>query len=298
MAESKELVVYINGIYYPESQAKISIFDHAFLFGDGIFDTCCAMNDMIFKLDKHIDRLFKSARVVKLKVPLSKKELKKAVVEIVKRNRLKNAYVKIIITRGVGEEPLLDPRTCKPSVVIFTKPHLKLIQSERAENGIKCITSTYRRTPFVCLDSKIKCLNYLNLIMMRIEATERGADDAICLDLDGYVCEAPGFNLFTVKNHSMYTPPPINILIGITRETVIEIAKKDGITVEEKNLTLYDLYNADEIFVCGTAGGIIGVTELDGVKIGNGKPGPITKRVQSLYFELLKRGEQSTPIYE
>lgn len=298
MNKKKELVVYINNEYFPESEAKISIFDHAFLYGDGVFDTCCALNGRIFKLDEHIDRLFASARAIRLEIPLHKDKLKKAVIETVKRNNLKDAYIKIIVTRGVGG-PILDPRTCKkPNIIIFTKPYLQLIKSEKAKKGIKAITSTYRRTPFVCLDPKIKCLNYLNLILMKLEAIEKGAEDAICLDIDGYVCEAPGFNVFIVKNNEIYTPPPTNILVGITRQIVIEIAEKIGIKVMEKNLTLYDAYNADEIFICGTAGGIIGVTELDGIKIGKGNVGQITKKISSLYFKLLESGEQSTPIYE
>lgn len=293
----KESIVYIEGAFHPESEAKISVFDHIVLYGDGVFDTCCVWAGKVFKLDEHIDRLYESAHAIALPVPVSKQELRKIVLETVKRNELREAYVKILVSRGVGELPLLSPFNCQPSLIVFAKPYMRLVGGEKQESGIKVKTSSMRRIPSECLDPKIKATNYLNHVLMRLEANQAGADDAIALGMDGYVAEAPGYNVFVVKRGTLYTPGE-NILRGITRQTVLEIADKMELAVVEAKLTLFDLYNADEVFFTSTAGGIFPVREVDARQVGNGAPGPITKQIRDAYYQLLETGEHSTPVYE
>lgn len=294
---SNELVLYLNGDFVPQEQARISVFDHAVLYGDGVYDTICAWNGYLFRLDEHIDRLFRSMHTVKLECPVDKTELREIVIEAVRRNGLTNAYIKIVVTRGVSEEPLLDPRGCKTSLIVFVRPFLWLIKPEKLEKGTRTKIVSVRRIPAVCLEPKVKSLNYQNQAMAKIEALEAGVDEAIMLDLNGYVSEGPTYNLFLVSQNALYTPPE-NILLGITRDTVFELCEREGWPASEKWLTAYDLYNADELFFCSTAGGIIPITEVDGRRIGDGKPGPITQRLIKLYFEMLEKGVYGTPVFE
>ena len=292
---SQEPIIYVNGEYFPRSEARISVFDHVILYGDGVYDTLCAWNHMVFKLDEHIDRLYESAHAVKLEIPLSKSQMKEVVLETVRKNNLRNAYVKIVATRGVSAEPLLSPYNCTPGLIVFAVPYMSLVGGEHEMKGIKMIVSSLRRIPNECFSTKIKSCNYLNHVLMRMEANEAGADDAIELDMEGYVCEAPGYNVFMVKNGTLYTPGD-NILVGITRQTVLEIAKGEGIPVQTGRIQPFDLYNADEVFLSSTAGGIFSVRELDGRTIGGGVPGPMTILMRDRYLELLEEGIQSTPI--
>jgi branched-chain amino acid aminotransferase len=290
-----EAIVYVNGGFFPEKEAKISVFDHVILYGDGVYDTLVAWNNMIFKLNEHVDRLFESAHAIKLEIPLSKAELKQVVLETVKRNKLRNAYVKIIATRGVGEQPLMSPYNCTPGLIVFAVPYMSLVAGGGEVTGIKMIVSSLRRIPNECISTKIKSCNYLNHILMRMEANEAGADDAIELDMEGYVCEAPGYNVFMVKKGVIYTPGD-NILVGVTRETVIEMAEEANIPIREGRIQPFDLYNADEVFLSSTAGGVFSVAELDGRTIGTGKPGEITKQMIASYHALLENGDKSTPL--
>jgi branched-chain amino acid aminotransferase len=280
----------------PEANAKISVFDHVVLYGDGVFDTMCAWNYMVFKLDEHVDRLFESAHAIKLLIPLAKEKIKDVILETVRRNKLRNAYVKIIVTRGVGPQPLMSPKDCEPAVIVFAVPYMALVGDEGEDKGIKMIVSSLRRVPNECISTKIKSCNYLNHILMRMEANEAGADDPIELDTEGYVCEAPGYNVFMVKDGVIYTPEE-NILMGITRQTVIELAEKEGIRLVEGRIQVFDLYNADEVFLSSIAGGIFAVGKLDGRFIAEGKKGPITKMMQDSYLALLEDGKKSTPIF-
>lgn len=292
-----QLYVYIDGQYYKEQDAKISIFDHLVLYGDGVFDTCCAWNGKIFKLDQHISRLYYSAHSVGISIPLSKQDFKEAIIKTVRQCKLQNGYIKFIVTRGVGTAPLLDPRNCNPSIIIFARPSQFLIfDPDKSRRGIKCKTSSIRRIPDQCLDSKVKCCNYLNHVLMRMEAFNSGADDAIALTTDGFVAEAPGYNIFIVKDGRISAPSE-NILLGITRETVIEIARNIGINIFEVRLTVYDIYVADEVFFSSTAGGIIPVVELDSRIIGGGQPGPITLKIQAAYVKMLEEGIHGSSIY-
>lgn len=292
-----ERIVYLKDRFVPESQATISVFDHVVLYGDAVFDTACAWAGKVFKLDEHIDRFFESAHALKLEMLLDRPALKEIVLELMRRNELQNAYIKMIATRGVGLMPLMSPYNCEPNLIVFAIPYISLIDLEKQEKGLRAKVSSMRRIPSECLDSKIKCCNYLNHILMRMEANEAGLDEAIELGMDGYVAEAPGYNIFVVKEGALHTPAE-NILMGVTREAVFEIAADEGIPVSEARLTTFDLYNADELFLCSTAGGIFPITEVDGRSIGTGRPGPMTGKINALYMALLESGEKSTPAYD
>lgn len=291
----QEPILYVNGAFVSRNDAKISVFDHVILYGDGVYDTMCAWNHAIFKLDAHMDRLYESAHAIKLVIPMAKDELKKIVIETVRRNGLASAYVKVIVTRGVGAQPLMSPYNCEPGVIVFAVPYVSLVSGGRDETGIKMIVSSLRRIPNECISTKIKSCNYLNHILMRLEANEAGADDAIELDLEGYVCEAPGYNVFLVKKGVLYTPSD-NVLFGITRETVLELAAAMPMPVRETRVQPFDLYNADEVFLSSTAGGIFAVVQLDGRQIGDGRPGATTMAIRRMYAALLEARTQSTPV--
>jgi len=272
--------VYINGVFVPREEAKISVWDHGLLYGDGVFEAIRVYDWNIFKLKEHIDRLFESAKAIMINIPLSKDELISKVVELVKKNNLRYGYIRIIVTRGVG--PMgIDPRNCKKPTIIIMTERREPIWGERP---IVAITSSIRRIPPECIDPKIKSLNYLNNILAKIEAINAGADAAIMLNIQGYVSEASTENIFIVKNSILYTPPlEAGILRGITRETIMEIAKDLNIPVFERNLTLHDLYTADEVFLVGTAAELAPVVKIDGRIINDGKPGPIFRRIYEEY---------------
>ncbi|MFQ6121975.1 MAG: branched-chain-amino-acid transaminase [Dehalococcoidales bacterium] len=295
MAEEKEWIAYVNGEYVPQSEAKLSIFDHGVLFGDGVFDAWCAWNGNLFMLDEHIERLYRSLHHFQIDMPLTKEELKKIIIKVVEANGEKNQYMKCIVTRGVGPRPLLSPVGCKASVVVFSRPYLWLAEPGKEDKPLKARITSIRRTPPQCLDPKTKNLNYANLVLAKMEAQKAGADEAIMLDIDGFVNEGPGYNICVVKDGKIYTPPLVNVLIGITLQAVFEIAREVGIEMTETRLIPYDVYTADEVFLCSTGGGIIPIAEVDGRTISSGKIGPITTRVKQLYFEWLEKGVHGTP---
>jgi branched-chain amino acid aminotransferase len=294
MTLEKEWIAYVNGEYVPQSQAKLSIFDHGILYGDGIFDTWCAWNGYIFHLDQHADRLYRSIHAFQIDMPLSKEELKEVIVKVVEANGEKNQYIKCLVTRGVGPRPLLSPVGCKTSVVVFSRPYLSNVDPEKQSQEVRARITSVRRTPAQCLDPKAKNLNYANFVLAKMEAQYSGADEAIMLDIHGFVNEAPGYNIFIVKEGSLFTPAAENILIGVTRDTVFEIAAEEGLAAGEARLIPYDIYTADEVFLSSTAGGIIPVVEVDGRKIAGGKPGPVTRRLSQRYFEMLESGVHGT----
>jgi len=294
MSGQDEWIAYVNGEYIPQSQAKVSIFDHGLLYGDGVFDSWCAWNGNLFMMDEHIDRLYRSIHFFKIDMPLSKEELKKIVTKVVETNGAKNQYIKCIVTRGVGPRPLLSPVGCKASIIVFSRPYLWLTEAGK-EQGVKARITSIRRIPPQCLDPKAKNLNYANLVLAKIEALDAGADEAIMLDTNGFVNEGPGYNIFVVRKGELYTPPADNVLVGITLGTVFEIAQKEGIKVKEERLVPYDIYTADELFLASTAGGIVPVLEVDRRSIGCGKPGPLTKRISDIYFNMLEKGIHGTP---
>ncbi len=286
---------YVGGEFVPESEAKISIFDHVVLYGDGVYDTCCAWGGKVFKLDAHLDRLFESARAVKLEIPLNKPELRSVVLETVRRNRLREAYVKIIATRGVGELPLLSPYNCRPTLIVFAKPYMYLVGGDD-DKALRVKIASIRRVPDESLYAKVKSSNYQNHVLARMEANEAGYDDAIELTIGGYVAEAPGYNVFIAKREQLFTPHD-NILLGITRQTIMELAAREGVPTHERAITPFDLFTADEVFFTSTAGGVFPVVEVDGRRIGDGVPGELTRRLRGRYQGLLESGEQSVPAY-
>jgi branched-chain amino acid aminotransferase len=292
----KDLLVYIDGEYYQKSQAKISVFDHGLLYGDGVFEGIRAYNGFVFKLREHIDRLYNSARVIMLDIPLTKKEMVLAVVKTLRKNNLRNAYIRLVVTRGVGDLGL-DPRKCpKPTVIIITDV-IRLYSKGLKEKGIKTMIVWVRRNPVDTASHEVKSLNYLNSILGKIEANIAGFDEAICLDKNGFVSEGVGENLFIVKNNKLITPPTsTGALVGITRGVVIKIAEKLGYTVSERNITPTDLFTADESFLTGTAAELVPMVEVNKRIIGDGKPGQITKRFLKEFAQLLKDPNQGVPI--
>jgi len=283
-----ELIIYLNGKFVPQSEAKVSVFDHGLLYGDGVFEGIRAYNGRVFKLDRHMDRLYASAKAIDLKIPHSKGEMAELALEACRRNKIRDGYIRPIITRGPGDLGI-DPRKCKsgPTVVVIAQPHISLYAGDVYERGLKLVTSSYRRVPPQSLSPSIKSLNYLNNIMARIEANQYGADEALLLDTWGYVSEASADNFFIVRNSSVVTPPTPTNLPGVTRETVLELVPNVGMKPEEKGFTLYDVWSADEAFITGTAAEIGPVVEVDGRLIGDGKPGKVTRKLMKAFRDLV-----------
>jgi len=295
MTENKILYAYVDGKYVPKEEASISIYDHGFLYGDGVYEAIRAYDGSVFKLREHIDRLYESAHSIKIDIPLSKEEMSRLVVEVLRKNQLMNSYIRIVISRGRGRMGV-DPRNCtKPTIVIMVEPREPLF----GENvkGISAIMCSLRRTPSWSLDPRIKTLNYLNNIMAKIEAIEAGVEEAIMLNEEGYVAETSTENIFVVKNGTVSTPHPSQgVLRGITRDAVIAVTKSLGYSVEERALTVHELYNADEVFVTGTAAELVPIVNISGRKIGEGKPGPIFSRILGSFKESIKKSTEGTPI--
>lgn len=288
--------IYIDGKYYGEREAKISVFDHGLLYGDGIFEGIRVYNGRVFRLEEHIDRLFCSAKAILLAIPLSHSEMIKAVVETCRKNRIRDGYVRLVVTRGIGTLGL-NPNRCKRPSVIIIAGKIQLYPEEYYARGLEIITVPTVRNLHSALNPAIKSLNYLNNILAKIEANNSGCEEAIMLNAEGFVSECTGDNIFIVKNGKLSTPPlSAGALYGITRQVVIEIAEQAGIAVSEPNLTRYDLFNADECFLTGTGAEIVPVVKVDGRRIGTGKPGQFTKRLVAEYHSLTKVSGE--PIYE
>jgi branched-chain amino acid aminotransferase len=293
----EELMIYIDGQYYPKSEAKISVYDHGLLYGDGVFEGIRAYNGIVFKLKEHIDRLYKSAHPIFLKIPLTKEQISEAVLETLKKNNLKDAYIRLVVTRGVGDLGL-DPRKCpKATIIIITEPLLQLHSAEKVENGINTVITWVKRNPVDTQTHEMKSLNYLNSILGKIEANNIGADEAICLDKTGYVCEGVGENIFIVRDGKLLTPPlSSGALDGITRTLIIRLAKKLGIEIIERNITPNELFTADEVFFTGTAAEVAPIREVNKRTIGSGKPGPVTKHIMQEFEKATKNPNEGTPI--
>jgi branched-chain amino acid aminotransferase len=293
----EELLVYIDGKYYPKSEAKISVYDHGLLYGDGVFEGIRAYNGIVFKLKEHIDRLYRSAHPIFLKIPLTKAELTEALLETLRKNNLTDAYIRLVVTRGIGDLGL-DPRKCpKATVIIITEPTLVLHSPEKLEKGISTVITWVRRNSVDAATHELKSLNYLNSILGKIEANNNGVDEAICLDKTGFVCEGVGENIFIVKDGKLLTPPlSSGALDGITRTFVIKLAKKMGIEVTERNITPNELFTADEAFFTGTAAEVAPIHDVNGRVIGAGKQGPVTKRIMQKFMKALEDPNEGTPI--
>ena len=282
--------VYINGKFYEKGEAKISVFDHGLLYGDGVFEGIRSYNRIVFKLKEHIDRLFESAKSIMLTIPLTKEQLVNAVITALKENKLNDAYIRLLVTRGEGDLGL-DPRKCKGGArVIIIADKIALYPKEFYKEGLKIVTvPTVRNLP-EALNPQIKSLNYLNNILAKIEAANAGCDEAIMLDSLGYVAECTGDNIFIVKAKHLYTPPQcMGTLRGITRDSVLEIAKKTKISVHEHVITRHEVYISDECFLTGTAAEIIPVAMVDGRSIGTGKPGKLTLSLMKKFKDLTKK---------
>jgi branched-chain amino acid aminotransferase len=282
--------VYINGKFYNKNDAKVSVFDHGFLYGDGVFEGIRSYNRLVFKLKEHIDRLFESAQSIMLVMPLSKEQMIKAVVATLKENGLKDAYIRLVVSRGEGDLGL-DPRKCfaGPTIIIIADK-IALYPEKFYRSGLEIITvPTVRNLP-EALNPQIKSLNYLNNILAKIEAANAGFDEAIMLDSLGYVAECTGDNIFIVKRGHLYTPPQcMGTLRGITRDAVLEICRKNKISAHEHVITRHEVYISDECFLTGTAAEIIPVVKVDGRRIGDGKPGEITLSLMKKFKELTKK---------
>jgi branched-chain amino acid aminotransferase len=281
-----ELQVYVDGKLYPKSEARISVFDHGLLYGDGAFEGIRAYNGLVFKLNEHLDRLYETAHTIRLEIPLSKKELAQAVIDTLKTNRLKDAYVRLVVTRGTGDLGL-DPRKCKKATIIVITDHIVLYPEKLYKEGLKIMTVPTVRNHVEALNPSLKSLNYLNNILAKIEATHAGFEEAIMLNSQGYVAECTGDNIFMVRDGELFTPPTyLGVLKGITRGAIIEIAEKKKIRFSEAVLTRHDLYNANEIFLTGTAAEVIPVVNIDGRVIGSGKPGAMTVSLMKEFHKL------------
>lgn len=277
------LKIYIDGAFVAQNEAKISVFDHGFLYGDGVFEGIRAYNGRVLKLHEHIDRLYDSAKAIMLDIGVSKDEMVKIVLESLRINNLKDSYIRLVISRGMGDLGL-DPRKCPKPSIICIAAHIAVYPPELYERGLEIVTATVRRNIPEALNPRIKSLNYLNNILAKIEANRQGAPEAIMLNQDGFVAECTADNIFIIKNGRITTPPAyMGALGGITKDTVVEIAKTLGKTVEENVFTRYEVYTADEMFLTGTGAEVIPVTSVDGRSIGNGEVGSLTKELIKAY---------------
>jgi len=282
------LKVYINGQLIPKEDAKISVFDHGLLYGDGVFEGIRSYGGRVFRLDEHLDRLWHSARAICLEIPISKEEMAKAVVDTLKVNGLEDGYIRLVITRGCGTLGLGPDRCEEPQVIIITD-HIELYPPEHYEKGLEIVTAATQRSHPGALSPRIKSLNYLNNIMAKVEGMHAGCVEALMLNHKGEVAECTGDNIFIVRDGRILTPPTdAGILEGITREAVIGLARDGGTEVLETALTRHDVYIADECFLTGTAAEVIPVVKIDCRPIGDGRPGPITKDMMAKFHKLAR----------
>lgn len=288
--------VFLNGDFVPEDEAKVSVFDHGFLYGDGCFEGIRAYDGSVFKLDEHLDRFYHSAKALDIDPPYAKDEMRDLILEACRVNELEDAYIRPIYSRGVGDLGL-DPRKCEEvTTVIIAREFPRLYGPELYEEGLEIATVSTRRNPPECLSPNIKSMNYLNNIVAKIEANQLGVDEGLMLDTKGFVSEATADNFFIVEDGTVITPPYHNSLRGITRQAAMDVAEQEGYPVEEKAITQFDVYSADEAFMTGTAAEIAPIVEVDGRAIGDGTPGRITTQLMDA-FEKYTRTE-GTPIYE
>jgi branched-chain amino acid aminotransferase len=285
--KNEKMKIYIDGKYYERAEARISVFDHGLLYGDGVFEGIRIYNGGVFKLNEHIQRLYQSAKAIMLDIRLTEAEMRKAVRETVSVNEKVNGYIRLVVTRGEGMLGI-DPSSCERSSVIIIVGDIQMYPDEYYRKGVQVITSSSRRVPSDCLDPRIKSLNYLNNIMAKIEAKQAGCLEAVMLNSSGFVAECTGDNIFIAKNGELLTPAPFQgALDGITMQTVLELAEAAGIRTRLSTLTQYDLYNSDECFMTGTGAEIIPVIRIDGRTIGNGSPGRITRKITEAFHNLV-----------
>lgn len=282
------MIIYLNGEFVPREKAVVSVFDHGLLYGDGVFEGIRAYHGRVFKLGEHLDRIYDGARAMCLEIPATKDEMQEIVLETLRRNKMSDAYIRLVVTRGVGDLGL-DPRKCPKAFIFCIAASIVLYPDELYKNGLSVISvSTRRNIPTACIP-RVKSLNYLNNIYAKMEANLGGVPEAIMLNNEGYVAEATGDNIFIMKKGVLITPPSsAGILEGITRNAVMEIARQKGISVEEKLFTMFDIYTADEVFLTGTAAEVIPCINVDGRIIADGKPGEMTWELIAAFHELVK----------
>jgi branched-chain amino acid aminotransferase len=287
-------VTYVNGRFVAEEQASVSVLDHGLLYGDGVFEGIRAYNGRVFKLERHVQRLFASAHALRLAVPATFEEVCQIVLATCARNTISDGYVRLLVTRGAGGLGVSPRRCTTPQIIAIACQSMSVYDS--TSTGIRMCTSSMRRPSTDALSPSIKSLNYLNNVLARMEATDRGADEALILDSEGFVAEASADNIFIVDRDGLATPPLTAALPGITRETVIELARAAGVPWTERRLSLFDVWTAREVFVCGTAAEIVPVVSVDERVIGDGTTGPMTRAVMDRYAMLVR--STGTPIVE
>ncbi|MFA6186711.1 MAG: branched-chain-amino-acid transaminase [Phycisphaerae bacterium] len=279
------LKIWINGSLVDEANAKVSVFDHGLLYGDGVFEGIRVYGSKIFELDAHLQRLYESAKVIRLKIDMPVKQLAEATIKTVEANSIANGYIRLVVTRGVGSLGI-NPFVCDKPQIIIIADSIRMYPQELYDSGMKVICACTIRNHPLAIPPQVKSLNYLNNVLAKIEALDAGVPEAIMFNHEGFVAEATGDNVFIVKNGIVCVPPiQAGSLDGITRAVVIRIAKSEGIEVVEKNLTRFDLYVADEMFLTGTAAEVIGVVEIDGRTISDGKPGKTTQLLRKKFFD-------------
>ena len=292
---SDEPILYVNGAFVPLNEARISPIDQGFLLGDGVFDVVSAWKGSVFKLDEHLDRFFDSLRAARLTTRLDRGQWRDVILETTRRNNLRDASIRFIVTRGEPQAVVADPREGIPTEIVWAAPYIFLADDKKRQSGVRLMISASRGFSPDTLDPRFKCLDRLNSQLIRLEALEAGYDDAIWLDQNGYVAEAAASNVFLVKNDTLFTPPS-GILRGITRATFIELAEREGVSCLEAPITAFDLYAADEVFTTSTAGGALPVREIAGRPLPTPIPGPITSRLDEAYWSMRDQGEYSTSL--
>jgi branched-chain amino acid aminotransferase len=294
----KELLVYIDGKFLEKSKATVSVFDHGLLYGDGIFEGIRSYSGSVFRLVDHINRLYDSAKVIHLKIPLTKHEMTEAVLETLRKNRLRDAYIRLVITRGTGDLGV-DPALCKQPTIFIIAEAMTSTLGPREPRVVRLVVSSLRRDPVDATSHEVKSLNYMNSILAKVEASNAGADDAILLDHRGFVSEASVTNIFIVKGGKVFTPSTSSgILHGITRERIIRLCSDLGLDLDERDITPFELLTADEVFLAGTKAEILAVGTIGGTKVGAGGVGPLTRKLYLEFAKVVQRPEEGTPAYE
>jgi branched-chain amino acid aminotransferase len=278
--------IYIDGQFFDKENAKISVFDHGLLYGDGVFEGIRFYNGRVFRLEEHMARLYDSAKAICLNIGMEASEMAAALLETIRQNELRDGYVRLVVTRGCGDLGL-NPTLCPKATVFIIASKITLYAPDKYENGLQVVTCATRRIPHGSLSPMVKSLNYLNNVLAKIEAQQAGAGEGLLLNEQGYVAECTGDNVFTVKNGRIFTPPTSSgALAGVTRAVVFEMAGEMGLPISEPDMTRYDIYTADECFLTGTAAEVIPVVRLDNRVLGSGSPGPVTKRLIARFHEL------------
>ncbi len=289
------MIINLNGKFVPKEKAVVSVFDHGLLYGDGVFEGIRSYNGRVFKLDEHLERLYTSAKAITLRIPVSKEKMKAEILLTIRKNKLKDSYVRCVVTRGPGDLGL-NPTKCPKAFYFIIASSITLYPEKFYKVGLPVITASTRRNVPEAVSPMVKSLNYLNNILAKLEANNGGVLEAIMLNREGYVAECTADNIFIVKKNELITPPTyIGALEGITRAAVMELARDMGLKVSEKPFTMVDMYVADECFLTGTAAEVVPIIDIDTRKIGNGKPGPVTKKLIAEYRAMTRA--EGTEIY-